>query len=75
MAKVIKENINHVEVKKEALGKLKNGSPIFLSQLKNKPTEFELDEKVAVFCGGQLIEIARVVYDGSIFAKPEAVFI
>jgi len=75
MEKVVKENIRSVEVKKEALGKLKNGSPIFLAQLKKQPEEFELNEPVAVFCNGQLIEIARVVYDGSIFAKPETVLI
>ncbi|MBU2523479.1 MAG: RNA-guided pseudouridylation complex pseudouridine synthase subunit Cbf5 [Nanoarchaeota archaeon] len=75
MEKVIKQNIKYVEVKKEALGKLKNGSPIFLEQLRKKPEDFELGEKVAVFCNDQLIEIAKVVYDGSIFAKPETVLI
>ncbi len=74
MEKVIKENIRYVEVNEDSLARLRNGSPIFMTQLKEKPGNYELDEKVAIFCSGQLIEIAKVVFDGSIFAKPETVF-
>ena len=75
MEDVIKQNLNSIEVKKDSLPRLRNGSPVFAYNLKKKPEEIELGEKVAVFCEGQLIEIAEVVYDGSIFAKPETVFI
>jgi len=75
MEEIIKKNLDSIEVKEEALEKLKHGSPIFLKDLEKKPEDFELDEKIAVFCNGQLIEIATVVYDGSIFAKPETVLI
>ena len=73
MEEVIKKNIKSIEVKRDSLDKLKNGSPIFIQSLKEKPKEVEIGERVAVFCGGQLIGVAKVVYDGSIFAKPETI--
>lgn len=62
-----------VQVKKESLKKLRNGSPIFVEFMEKKQ-ELEEGKSYAVFCGDELICVYVGKREGNILAKAEIVF-
>ena len=67
----IKKIMPVVEVKEESVKKLLTGKPIMKQDLKKEKGVKRGD--VAVFSGNKFIEIAKIVKEGSIIAKPEFV--
>lgn len=61
-----------VNVKKEIIPRLFNGSPIFSKDL-DKKYENKTGEKICVFSGGEFIGIYLIINSREIFAKPEFV--
>lgn len=72
-AEVIIKVLPVVYVKEEATQKLLTGKPISSRDIEKK-VEFLDGENVAVFCKDKFIEVARIVSDGEIIARPEFVF-
>ncbi len=70
-AEIISQIIPSVEIRSDNLKKILTGKPLYKEDLK---TAIPKAEKVAVFCEGKFIEIASVVHEGNIVAKPEFVF-
>ena len=66
---IITELYPMVNVKKEIIGKLFNGSPLFMRDVKDKVNS----EKCCVFSEERLIGIYSVINLGDVFAKPEFV--
>lgn len=62
-----------VQVKKEILGKLFNGSPIHKKDLEKK-NKLAKDKVVSVFCKEKFVGIYKTIQSETIFAKPEFVF-
>jgi len=69
---VIGNILPQVYVKEEAILSLLKGKPIFHTDLAKKE-RFEEGEKVAIFFENRFIEVANVVKNDKIFAKPEFV--
>lgn len=78
-AEIITKLLDFVEVKDEAVKKLKNGSPIFTEMLIDKEKAIKIinkDEAFAVVSGDRIIEIAKKTNqfeNKDIIAKPESV--
>ncbi len=69
---IISQIIPVIEVKKEVVKQLLQGKPIFDKDLVNKIPEKATH--IAVFSQSKFIEIAKVVKEGNIIARPEFVF-
>lgn len=69
---IIMELYPSVNVKKEIIRKLFNGSPIFDRDL-DKKYEVEKGKRICVFSKDKFIGIYSVINSGEIFAKPEFV--
>lgn len=69
---IITELYPVVDVNKEIILKLFNGSPVFLKDL-NKKSSAKKGERVCVFSGERLVGIYSVINSGEIFAMPEFV--
>ena len=67
---IVSELYPIIEVKKESLGKLLTGKPIFENELKNKKKKFENDEISCVFSEEKFIGMYKVVNEEYVFAKP-----
>lgn len=61
-----------VNVKNEIIGRLFNGSPIFVKDL-DKKYDIKAGERVCVFSGDKIIGIYNLINLGEVFAKPEFV--
>tara|TARA_Y100000310_G_scaffold344848_1_gene459977 strand:- start:655 stop:1551 length:897 start_codon:yes stop_codon:yes gene_type:complete len=68
---IISEILPVIQVKEESVSKLLTGKPIFKEDLKKEIEQKEGD--VAVFSSNKFIEIAKIVQNKSIIAKPEFV--
>lgn len=69
---IISELHPSIEVKEDTLKNLWSGKHFFKNYLK-KQKKFEKDEIICVFSGNRFIEMAKVINEGEIFAKPEFV--
>lgn len=71
---IISKILPVVQIKKddEIINKLYNGSPVFYEFLK-KQLKFNVGDKIAIFSGNKFVEVARVVNEKQILAKPEFV--
>jgi H/ACA ribonucleoprotein complex subunit 4 len=69
----LKNIMPHVLIKKDNLNKILVGKPIHYTDL-TKKTSFANETRVAIFCGMQFVEVARVVNTDDVFAVPEFVF-
>lgn len=72
---IISKILPVVQIKSEAVKKLLTGKPIFKDDLtkKIKEKQEKAGESVAVFSEEKFIEVARVVEEGEIIARPEFV--
>jgi len=71
----IKKIMPVIQVKEKSVGRLLTGKPIEKMDLKTKIQQKELEEEeVAVFSEKRFIEVAKVVYEDKIIARPEFVF-
>ena len=68
-AEIISELHDVVEVNESSLERLFTGKPVLFSDLKNKK-KFEKEEIVCIFSKDKFIEMAKVVNEKEIFAKP-----
>ena len=68
---LVSELYPSVDVNKESIKKLYNGSPVFLKDLTDKSKI--KDSRVCVFSGDKFIGIYNVINLGEVFAKPEFV--
>lgn len=59
-----------VEIKKESVGRILHGQPIYTKDLVKK-NQIKKDEKISVFSGQQFIGIFKIINDERIFAKTE----
>ncbi len=59
-------------VKEEFLLQIFRGSPLFQKYMEST-AGFEKNDVIAVFCEQKLVEIAKVILEGEVFAKPEFV--
>lgn len=71
-AEIISELHPSVEVKEDTLKNLFSGKHFFKNYLK-KQEEFEKGQIICVFSGNSFIEMAKVINEREIFAKPEFV--
>ncbi len=71
-AEIVSELHPSVEVKEDTLKNLWSGKHFFKNYLK-KQEKFDKDEIICVFSGNRFIEMAKVINEGEIFAKPEFV--
>lgn len=69
---IISKILSVLKVKEKSVKKLLNGSPIHKQDVAGK-INVKKGESVAVFCKERFIEIARIVNEGDIIAKPEFV--
>lgn len=69
---VITELYPSINVKKEIIGRLFNGSPLFKRDL-DKKYDFEKSERICVLSGKTLIGIYSVIDSEDVLAKPEFV--
>lgn len=69
---LIAKNMPKINVKKDSLERLYNGSPVY-SEFIEKMDKTEQNDIAAVMQGKKLIEIAKVVNEGNAIAKPETV--
>ena len=69
---VISKIIPVIQVKQDSLNKLLIGKPIFKEDIVEE-VEGKEKESIAIFCGDRFVEIARLVKEGNIVAKPEFV--
>jgi len=70
--KAIKKILPSIEIKSRNLKQILTGKPIFKEDIKGKLKVKE--GNVAVFSGKRFIEVARIVNEGKIIARPEFVF-
>jgi H/ACA ribonucleoprotein complex subunit 4 len=68
---IVSELYSSVDVNKESIKKLYNGSPVFLKDL-NEKNNIEND-RVCIFSNNKFIGIYNVINLGDVFAKPEFV--
>ena len=66
---IISELYPSVNVKEEIVGKLFNGSPLFMRDVKDKVD----GKRCCVFSGDKFIGVYSVINSGEVFAKPEFV--
>lgn len=71
-AEIISKVYPVIEIKEKYIDKVLHGSPIFYDFLKKK-LEIKKGEIICVFSGNQFIEMAKIINEGEIFAKPEFV--
>ena len=71
---IVSQVLPIIEVKKFALPKLYQGSPLFKDSLSTKYTKKEIDEKLAVFSQNKFIGVYTTIAHQTILAKPEFVF-
>ena len=64
-----------IEVKKTSLERLFTGKPVFYNDLKNKNKikELKKEKVICIFSGNKFVEMAKIVNEKEIFAKPEFV--
>lgn len=62
-----------VDIKEKVKDKLLTGKPNHYNDLIKK-VDLETNKMICVFCKEQFIEVARVVNEKDIFAKPEFIF-
>jgi H/ACA ribonucleoprotein complex subunit 4 len=79
---IIKRIVPSIEVKKEAIERLKHGSPLFIDMIK-KYQSFNNNDFIGIFYKDKLLEVAqaivssqniRLIKSNSIIAKPRTVF-
>lgn len=68
---IIKKVLPVVQVKKDCVKKLLTGKPLFMEDILEG--KIPREGNISIFCDDQLIEIAKVVNDGEIIAKPQFV--
>ena len=71
-AEIISEILPVVEIKEDNLKQILTGKPIHKQDLKRK-IEIEVGVEVAIFCGERFVEVAEIVNQGDIIAKPQFV--
>jgi H/ACA ribonucleoprotein complex subunit 4 len=71
----VKRVMTCIQVEKRVLKVIMTGKPLFLNDIIDveKFRALEMEERFAVFCGEQFVEIARKVSDYEMVAKPEFV--
>lgn len=69
----IKKVLPVVDIKSSSLKKILTGKPVHKSDC---ISEFRAQKggAIAIFCGDKFIEVARVIFEGDVLAKPEFVF-
>ena len=69
---VVSKILPVVQMKKDSIGRLLNGSPIMKEFVKGKIKE--KDGNVVVFCDGRFVGVYNLKKEGEIIARPEFVF-
>ena len=72
-AEILSQVLPVVQVKESSVKQLLTGKPIHKSDISSKE-EFKLGEKILAFHNQTFIEVASVINQGEIIAKPEFVF-
>jgi H/ACA ribonucleoprotein complex subunit 4 len=71
-AEIISEILPVIEIKEDNLKQILTGKPIHKQDLKKK-SELGVGAEVAVFCGERFVEVAKIVNQGDVIAKPQFV--
>jgi H/ACA ribonucleoprotein complex subunit 4 len=61
-----------VQIKESFIKQALTGKPLSKNNLTQKPS-FEKEQKIAIFCNEQFIQVASVINEGDVIAKPEFV--